>query len=369
LAPAAGIALEFRIDLFLLSFVSAVSLVCTLLFAAAPAWRATGPNLLAQGLQASRAATLPRSTQRLQRILVAAQASLSVVVLIGAGLFLQTLRNLSQAEPGFDSDRLLQVLVDPEGSGYQPNQIGGLYRRLTERLEAIPGVESVSGVRNSILRGPLSGWSEVEQVEVGPAFFETMRIPLVKGRYLARLDHTLAGFDAVPIGVRQSIHLPNRVVISESLAKHVFDGADPIGQRLPEPLRQRPTIIGVVRDARFSTLRADPRPPIYVSQGPEPNRFNGILIRASANPFAVVATIQQEVRREHPRLLLGVHTMHEEMDRSIARERMVAAISALFGTLALVLGVLECLESPATRWRGALTNWESASLSAPATGM
>ncbi len=335
--PAAGEALGFRVNVPLLSFVSAASLLCTLLFAAAPAWRATRPDLLAQGLQASRAATLPRSAHRFQRMLVAAQASLSVVILVGAGLFLQTLRNLSQADTGFDSRRLLQVSVDPGGSGYQPDQIGSLYRRLTERLAAIPGVESVGGVRNSILHGPLSGWSEVELVEVGPAFFETMRIPLVKGRYLAGLDHTLAGFDAVPIGDRQNIHLPNRVVISESLAKRLFGGADPIGQRLPEPLRQRPVIVGVVRDARFSTLRADPRPPVYVSQGPEPNRFNAILIRSSANPSTVVAAIEQEVRREHPRLLLGVHTMHEEMDRSIARERMAATVSALFGTLGLVL--------------------------------
>jgi hypothetical protein len=227
--------------------------------------------------------------------------------------------------------------VDPRGSGYAPEQTGGLYRRLTERLEAIPGVKSVSGVRNSILRGRLSGWSEVEQVEVGPEFFETMRIPLVKGRYLTGSDHTLAGFDAIPIGGGQSIDLPNRVVISESLARHLFGNEDPIGQRLPEPLRQRPTIIGVVKDARFSTLRADPRPPIYVSQGPEPNRFNGILIRTTAEASGVIASVQREVRREHPRLLLAVHTMHEEMARSISRERMAATVSALFASLGLVL--------------------------------
>lgn len=133
-------------------------------------------------------------------------------LLLGSGLFLQTVRNLSQADPGFDSRRLLHVLVDPRGSGYQPDQIGRLYRRLAERLAAIPGVESVTGVRNSILRGRLSGWTEVEQVEVGPAFFETMRIPLVNGRYLAELDNTLAGFDAAPTG-DHNIQLPSRVVI------------------------------------------------------------------------------------------------------------------------------------------------------------
>jgi len=334
--PVTGQALEFRIDLFLLSFLTGISLVCTLLFAAAPAWQATRPGLLEQGLQTSRAATLSRPMHRLLGTLVAAQAGLSVIVLIGAGLFLQTLRNFAKAQPGFDSGGLVQVLVDPQGSGYQLNQIGGLYRRLTSRLEAIPGVKSVSGVRNSIMRGPMSAWSEIEQVEVGPAFFETMRIPLLKGRYLGGLDHKLVGFDALPIPAGGTIDLPNRVVISETLANRLFGTADPIGLRLPGFLRQQPVIVGVVRDARFSTLR-DPRPPIYVSQGPEPNRLSGILIRTSVKPSTLVTAFQQEVRREHPRLLLGVHTMQEEMDRSITRERIVGAISALFGALGLVL--------------------------------
>lgn len=335
--PGAAEGLGFRLDLPLLSFVITISLLCILLFAAAPAWRATCPVELAQGLQAGRAATLPRSTRRSQRMLVAAQASLSMVILVGTGLFLQTLRNLSHADLGFDSRRLLQVLVDPRGSGYQPEQIGSLYRRLTERFAAIPGVESVTGVRNSILHGRLTGWPEVEQVEVGPAFFETMRIPLVKGHYLAGLDHTLAGFEAAPIGNHRTIQLPSRVVISESLARRLFGRNDPIGQRLPEPLRQRPVIVGVVRDARFSTVRADPRPAIYVAVGPEPDRFNAILIRTSADPSSAVPAIQEVVQHEHPRLMLAIHTMRQEMDRSIARERMVAAVSALFGSLGLVL--------------------------------
>jgi hypothetical protein len=120
-------------------------------------------------------------------------------------------------------------------------------------------------------------------------------------------------------------------------ANFLFGGADPIGRRLPEPLGQPPEIVGVVKDARFSTVRADPRPPIYVALGPEPDRFNAILIRTSADPSFAVAAIQQAVQQEHPWLLLAVHTMREEIDRSITRERMVAAVSTLFGSLGLVL--------------------------------
>jgi predicted permease len=334
--PAAPVALEFQIDWRVLTFAAGVSLLCTLLFAVAPAWRATQVNLTAS-LRAGQGTTMSRGTRRLGKILLAGQVGLSVVLLAGGGLFLQTIRNLTRADPGFDSRTLLQVVVDTQGSAYRHGQVGNLYRLLIERLTAIPGVLSASGSRNPIMRGPLSGRSEVEQVEIGPQFFETMRIPLLRGRFLGAGDYTMAGFRAFPIGSGQVIELPAVVVISESLAKQLFPGADPVGQRLPEPLSQRPVIIGVVKDARFSGLREDLRPPIYLAQGREPDRFNAIEVRTVGDPSTVAQAVQEEVRRVNPRLLLGVYTMQEEMDRSIARERMVAAISAFFSTLGLVL--------------------------------
>jgi hypothetical protein len=207
---------------------------------------------------------------------------------------------------------------------------------LIGKLTAIPGVRSASGSRNAIMRGPISGWVDVEQVTVGPQFFETMRIPLLRGRFFTSEDDT-AGFRSFPIPGGGVVNLPIVAVISESLAKQLFPEGDAVGHPLPDPLRQHPGIVGVVKDARFSGLREDPRPPIYVPQPKNPDRFNAIEIRTIGDPSTVARAVQEEIRRINPRLLLGANTMREEMDRSIMRERMVATVSAFFGTLALVL--------------------------------
>jgi hypothetical protein len=308
---------------------------CVSGFALPPARRATRLDVAA-ALKAGSGSTLGYDARWLARVLLIGQVSLSILLLAGAGLFLRTLRNLDRVDPGFDSGNLLQVLVDTESSGYQQAQVGEVYGLLIRRLTAIPGVRSASGSRNEIMRGPLSGWEDVEQVEVGPQFFETMRIPLLQGRFFTVEDDT-TGFRSFPIPGGGVVNLPMVAVISESLAKQLFPGGDAVGHPLPDPLRQHPVIVGVVKDARFSGLREDPRPPIYLPQPRNPGRFNAIEIRTAGNPLTVARAVQEEVRRVNPRLLLGVSTMREEMDRSIMRERMVAAISAFFSTLALVL--------------------------------
>jgi predicted permease len=333
--PSAPFALEFRVDWRTLAFLAAISLFSTLLFALPPAWRATKLDVAA-ALKAGSGSTLGYDTRRLARVLLIGQVSLSILLLAGAGLFLRTLRNLDRVDPGFDSGDLLQILVDTRGSGYQQGQVGGIYRLLIGKLTATPGVRSASGSRNAIMHGPLSGWREVEQVEVGPQFLETMRIPLLRGRFFTAEDDT-AGFRSFPIPGGGVVDLPVVAVISESLAKQLFAEGDAVGHTLPDPLRQHPVIVGVVKDARFSGLREDPRPPIYVPLAKNPDRFNAIEVRTVGDPSTVARAVQEEIRRINPRLLLGVKTMREEMEASILRERMVAAISAFFSTLALVL--------------------------------
>jgi predicted permease len=333
--PSAHFALEFRVDWRTLAFLAAISLFSTMVFALPPAWRATKLDVAA-GLKTGSGSTSGRDAQRLARALVIGQVSLSVLLVAGAGLFLRTLRNLDRVDPGFDSGNLLQILVDTRGSGYQEGQVGEIYRLLIARLTAIPGVQSASGSRNEIMRGPLSGWEDVEQVEVRPQFFETMRIPLLRGRFFTAEDDT-AGFRSFTIPGGGMVNLPMVAVISESLAKQLFPGGDAVGHPLPDPLMQHPVIVGVVKDARFSGLREDLRPPIYLPQPRNPDRFNAIEIRTVGDPSTVARAVQEEVRRVNPRLLLGVSTMRQEMNRSIMRERMVAAISAFFSTLALVL--------------------------------
>ena len=333
--PSAPLALEFHVDWLTLAFLAAISIFSMSLFALPPAWRATKLDVAA-ALKAGSGSTLGYDTRRMARVLLIGQVSLSILLLAGAGLFLRTLRNLDRVDPGFDSENLLQVLVDTESSGYQQAQVGEVYGLLIQRLTAIPGVRSASGSRNEIMHGPLSGWEDVEQVEVGPQFFETMRIPLLRGRFFTVEDDT-AGFRTFPIPGGGVVNLPMVAIISESLAKLLFPGGDAVGHPLLDPLMQHPVIVGVVKDARFSGLREDSRPPIYLPQPRNPDRFNAIEIRTAGNPLTVARAVQEEVRRVNPRLLLGVSTMREEMDRSIMRERMVAAISAFFSTLALVL--------------------------------
>jgi len=123
LLPSAPLALEFRVDWRTLAFLAAISLFSTLLFALAPAWRATKLDVAA-GLKAGSGSTLGYDARRLAKVLVVGQVALSILLLAGAGLFLRTLRNLDRVDPGFDSGNLLQILVDAEGSGYQQGQVG-----------------------------------------------------------------------------------------------------------------------------------------------------------------------------------------------------------------------------------------------------
>src|SRR6266542_321787 len=279
--------LVFRADGRVLGFAAGLSLLCALLFGLAPAWRATQVDLTA-GLRPSQGSTPTGSARRLRHSLVACQVGLSVLLLVGAGLFVQTLRNLVRLDIGFTAESLMQVTLDSQGSGYRQDQIRGLYRLLLERVSAIPGVGAVAGVRSPIMRGELSRtrFSNIgsirpigpdeswDSLEVGPSFFETMNIPVVRGRTFSAADFERGR---------------TLVIISEAFARHFFPNED------------------------------------------------ALVVRATGDPDAVARAIQQEIRRVNPRLLVGISTMRQEIDRSIATERMVATTSAFFCLLGLLL--------------------------------
>ena len=147
--------LVFQADARVLGFAAGLSLLCALLFGLAPAWRATQVNLTT-GLRPSQGSTPTKRARRLRHSLVACQVGLSVLLLVGAGLFVQTLRNLVRLDVGFTAESLMQVSLDSHGSGYRQDDIRGLYRLLLERVSAIPGVRAVAGVRSPIMRGGLS---------------------------------------------------------------------------------------------------------------------------------------------------------------------------------------------------------------------
>jgi predicted permease len=324
-------ALAFRADPRVLGFAAGVSLVSALLFGLAPAWRAAqGDTTTVLRSSAGKGAT--QGSRRLGRWLVGGQVALSVLLLVPAGLFVQTLRNLSRVDVGFEADGLLQVSLDTRGAGYGRGQVGPLQARLLDRVAAIPGVRAVSVIRNGVMQSagtrsrltlpgrtlpPDEAWNGAE---VGPGFFETMAIPVRRGRTFAAADFAQ--------GRRV-------VVVTEAWARRYFPNAEPIGARIGDAPHHE--IVGVVADSRIFDVRSDVGPTMFFVAPPEPDRFSALEARIAGDMDGVARAIQVEIRRINPRLVVGVRSMRQEMDRSVAKERLVAAISAGFGLLGLLL--------------------------------
>ena len=323
--------LAFRVDARILGFAAGVSMLSALLFGLAPAWRAAQVDLTA-ALRSSQGSSSTKHTRRLGRTLVATQVGLSVLLLVVAGLFVQTLRNLVVLDVGFNPESLLQVSLDTRGSGYREGQVGGLYRLLLERVSAIPGVLSVSGIRNDVMRGNFSrgmmaipgrsldrgeAWS---LASVGPSFFETMNIPVVRGRAFTAADFA---------------HERRCVIISEAFARRYFPNDDAVGKRIGDPPDTE--IIGVVRDARLTAVRTENGPMMYFMAPREPDRIGALEVRTAGDTAAIARAAREEVQRVNRRLVVDIRTMRQEIDRNIAKERLVAATSAFFSLLGLLL--------------------------------
>jgi predicted permease len=317
--------LAFHADARTVGFAIAVSLAAALLFGLAPAWRATDLDL-AGSLRASQTGTQPRHARRLGRALVACQVGFSVVLLVAAGLFGQTLRNLSRVDIGYSTDRLLQVSIDTRIAGYQQGQVGPAVRLLMDRVGAIPGVRSVTSLRNAVMRhsgtsmavdlpGLQASRDEMWQgAMVGPSFFETLGIDLVRGRT----------FDASDFATDRRAY-----VINEAFARRYFPGDDPVARGIG--------IVGIVENVRFHGVREEIVPFMYEKMRTEPDRVNTVLVRIEGDARAVAPQIREAVLGVHPRLFTGIRSLGEDIERDIARERMVALISGFFSGLGLLL--------------------------------
>ena len=324
--PSTPETLVFQADGRMLGFTLLLSLVSALLFGVAPAWRATKVQATA-ALRANQGASGTVSARRVGRLLVASQVALSVLLLVGAGLFLQTMRNLTHSSVGFDADDLLQVLVDTRGAGYREGSVGAVHRLLLERVGAVPGVISVTSIRNPIMRHSgsrglmrLPGFTPPEgefwnTAEVGPSFLETMGIPLVRGRSFAPADFTRGG---------------GSFVVNEAWARKYFPNEDPVA-------RTELGIVGVIGGVKFGGVRDDDSPLMLQMFRGEPDRVGALQVRTSGNTAAVSAAIRDAIRAVQPRLFVEARTMREEIARDIATERMVAATSGFFGGLGLLL--------------------------------
>ncbi len=335
--------LQTGLDLRVLAFTFVVSVLTGLLFGLIPAWRATRVELT-PALKDTGRSSSGHSRSLIGKTLVVAQVALSVLLLIGAGLFLRTLRNLQHVAPGFNTQNLLLFRVDPRLSGYAGERLAQLYQRVFDRIEAVPGVRLVTFSRHPLLAGSSGGrgFDVVGQPVdrnnqpranlhiVRANFFETMEIPIYLGRSLSPQD---------------GAQWPRVTVVNQAFARRFFANENPIGKRLrfgPDQASEA-EIVGVAQDAKYTSLRAEIPPTVYVHWLQEIPRLGqmNFEIRAAGDPAKSIAAIRQAVREVDGNLpLFDVKTQVEQASQSLAQERLFAALLSFFGALALALAAL-----------------------------
>jgi putative ABC transport system permease protein len=324
-------------DLRVLTFTAAVSFVTGILFGLAPALRATRVDL-APALKSSGRAF--QGGLRTGKILCVAQVALSLVLLIGAGLFVRSLLNLNRQDSGVARDSVLIVRVEPKGSDQRnipgtSQRLDRVYRDLIARVEVIPGVRSCSlaqftptTLRGNYIPFILPSGSEKKALVsmVYPNYFTTMGINAIAGR-----DFTSGDL---------AVNAPLVAVVNETFARQAFGNeATAVGQQL----RQRDTlreIIGVVRDSRYTNVRGETLPVVY-QPFLQTNTGRGqmaLYVRLAGAAGPVLRRIREAVQNVDPDLpLFDIRTLAQEMDIVLIQERLIATLSTVFSTLALLL--------------------------------
>ncbi|HZS04062.1 MAG TPA: ABC transporter permease [Blastocatellia bacterium] len=332
------LALDLKLDLRVLGFTVAVSLLTGILFGLAPALRATQVDLTPALKDSARNPSGVRSLT--SRSLVVAQVAMSLVLLAGAGLFVRTLRNLQSIDLGFNRENLLLFRVDPRLNNYQDEQIANLYERMIERIEATPGVRSATISRHPLLSGSAardgiflpgqpsqSGEQNAVYIHrVRANFFETMEMPLLSGRSLSPRDDKRA---------------PRVAVVNQTLARKFFPNDNPVGKRFGFSKAGGSgeiEIVGVVRDAKYTRLRQDNPPTVYIPYLQESLSQMNFEVRTTGDPVALVPAVREAVRQVDGNLpLFDVKTQSEQIEKSLAQEYLFARLTAFFGLVALAL--------------------------------
>jgi predicted permease len=376
------IAPDWRVLLFTIGVTFAVGI----LFGLAPALRGARIDLTPSLRESS--SSLPGSAAnsgrrfRLGNALVVAQVALSMVVLIGAGLLVRTLRNLHTLNPGFDTRNILLFGINPAAAGYTDRKTAQLYSDLQQRFAALPGVISASYSENALLSG---NWSsddvhvdgappkqnvDAARLTVGLDFFSTMRLPLLAGRTFNSADFAAAsaiaaGRDAeeAASGARASgaakpaaaltsalskANLaPLPVIINEAFARISFPNQNPLGKHMSDPQEDNEPpagpqrgylIVGIAGDAKYNSLRREIKPTMYMPLVSNGAHFE---LRTAADPLSLVKLVRGIVSGVDENLpLFDVRTQTEQIDQSLFLERLMSQISSAFAFLALVLACI-----------------------------
>jgi predicted permease len=344
-------------DLRILLFTLAVTVATGLVFGLAPALQSTRPDV-GRTLKDQAGAVVGGGHGRLRNALVVTQVALSLLLLIGAGLFLRSLKNLSNLGPGFPAERLVAFNIDPSLNGYTPQRLNGFYQQLTDSLGTIPGVKSVSVASMRIMEDnewdsgmTAEGYAPTKpddhpqayMNQIGPGYFATLGVPIIAGRDFRLTDNRVVkranatdDFDTTP----------TTIIINEKLAQRFFAGRNPVGMHLgfgTDP--GTPTdmeIIGIVKNIKYTNLRDEIPIQAYVPYMNSPY-LGGMTIyaRTLGEPDQLMGSIRAKVREMDANLpIYAMRTMEAQISNSLSTERMIASLSTVFGFVATVLAII-----------------------------
>jgi predicted permease len=335
------IPLDVSIDIRLLMFTLAVTIATALIFGTVPALRATRLQLT-DTLKAGRSPQGASGRNLLAKALVISQVALSLVLMVGAGLFLRSLVNLNNVDTGFNKENVLRLNIDSSSAGYTPDEPRevALDQQIEERVSALPNVKAASfsaftfheGSWNSSVVVPgmnIDDNVNVMHNVVGIGYLPTMQISLLAGRNFS------------PSDTSTSLHV---AIISEHTAKTLFPPGNPIGRHYylgdnkPE---DEVTVIGVAKDVKFDDLAEEPVNLDYIPYTQHPWDFGDFEVRYTGDFAPVAAAVQQTIHSIDRNLpITRVTTLDEQVARSITNQRLVAQLSAFFGMLAVFLSCI-----------------------------
>ncbi|OLB39775.1 MAG: hypothetical protein AUH11_03420 [Acidobacteria bacterium 13_2_20CM_57_17] len=330
--------IDLSFDARVLGFTMLISLFTGLIFGIIPAIKASGTDINEVLKTGGRGGALGWTHNRLRGLLVISEIALALVALVGSGLFLRSMQNAQQFNPGFESQNLLQMNFDLGALRYDADHGQQFFRDAIERAKTVPGVVTASVSSNGVFGGGFAGtiFREGEQTDpnnrgtlvnfddVTPGHFETMRIPLISGRDFTDFDREKTTRVAI---------------INEAMAKAIWPGQEPLGKRFaivkePELLQ----VIGVVGTTVVGQIGEDPQPTAYLPMRQQYSPFATLVVRTNSNPEPLIGAVRTQVQQIDKNLAFtNAQTVQQILGQGLWAARMGAALLGLFGALALIL--------------------------------
>lgn len=333
------VTLTIKADTSVFLFTIGISLLATLLFGLVPAVRASRLDVVSTLKDDSGASASPRKAW-LRNALVVAQVSLSLVLLVCAGLLLKSLHRATSANPGFDPRNVLVAGVDLQPNGYDAARGTIAIRQMTEKLVALAGVTAVSTTQSVPLGlgGSSSAYFEVEGYlaakneelvavtgVIGPDYFHAMNTPVIAGR-----EFTLA----------DSAEAQHVVIVNQTFAHHYFPKGDPIGRRV-QIYRERRVVAGVVRDSKFFTLDEKPYAAVYLPVAQYFASQSNFIVRTAGDPLPYRRAVEEAIHSVDPMLpVYGVRPLETAISASYFGQRIGGSFLGFFGAVALALAAI-----------------------------